>query len=422
MANRGTFSIALLSIGFLCAGGDALAAGKKDKNKDKEASEKASQKAAEEAAAAEQDAEATEAEVVAPAPAVSESSAGFEKGFYISDGGVNKLHIGGRVQGRFEGTSFDRGTADRFNSYAFSVPRARIQLKGQTLTERLHYSFQADFGKGQVSLKDYYLDYHVGQGELRVRGGQFKKPFSRQQITSSGKQQFVDRSIVDEHFDNGRDLGLMVHNDFEKSPELEWAFGIFNGTGDKGVFVPDIDPMTMEVVGGSFSNVPVKVRPALVARVGHNASGIDGYSESDLERGPLRFSIAGAVMTHFQLGGAVASTRAGVDFAIKQEGVSVTGGLYADMQGPTIDDLSYAGVGAYTQVGYMLDKGYEPALRYAVIAEDGGNNSQEVSGVFSLYEFGHNFKWQTDVSLLANDDGAAKTKDFRGRSQIQLVF
>ncbi len=351
-------------------------------------------------------------------------SFGYKKGFFISDGGANKLVIQGRVQGRMEYTSIDAGDS-RAHRHAFLVPRARLTMKGNAHTKRLSYKFQSDFGKGQVSLKDFFLDYRLGEGEVRVRLGQFKMPFGRQFISSSSKLEFVDRTIVDKYIGNGRDIGFELHNNLDTSPETEWAVGVFNGTGAKGVFSPTtaVDPITMEteVTGGKTSNVPAKIRPAVALRIGRNSEGMKGYSEADLEGGAFRYSVAAAVLTHFRYGAGAASTRGGIDFAAKQEGISATGGIYADMQGPKIADVKYAGVGAYAQLGYMVSEASQVALRYASITQKGGNNQQEVSGVFSIYEFSHGLKWQSDVSLLHTDDGA-KTQDIRARSQVQLSF
>ena len=66
---------------------------------------------------------------------------------------------------------------------------------------------------------------------LHLRVGQWKRPFSRQQLTSSGKQEFVDRSLTDKAFGAGRDVGMMVHNNFTRAKGLEWAAGVFNGNG-----------------------------------------------------------------------------------------------------------------------------------------------------------------------------------------------
>ncbi|MCP4447102.1 MAG: hypothetical protein GY811_17405 [Myxococcales bacterium] len=353
------------------------------------------------------------------------AAAGYKKGFFITDGGVNTVVINGRVQGRMEYTSVDEGGDARGRNHAFLVPRARLGMKGTAHTKRLSYKFESDFGKGQVALKDFFLDYRVGKGETRVRLGQFKMPFGRSTLTSSGKLEFVDRNIVESYAGNGRDIGITVHNNLAESPETEWAIGLFNGTGEKGLFEPSlaVDPATMEteVVGGTFSNVPERIRPAVAIRVGHNSKGMKGYSEADLEGGDLRYAVAGALLTHFHYSASAASLRAGVDFAVKQEGMAATGGVFADMQGAEISDISYTGLGAYVQAGYMLDKKKQVALRYASITEEGGNNQQEVGGVFSLYEFSHNLKWQTDISYLHRDDGA-KRQDFRGRSQVQFGF
>lgn len=356
-----------------------------------------------------------------------EGSAGYKGGFYIwqGEGGPNKLRINARVKSRF---TFENqpGPSERLNSHAFSVPNARINMSGNALTERVNFKVEVALGKGRVALKDFFFDYRIGKKETRIRVGQFKKPFARQQLTSDSRLEFVDRSIVDSYFDNGRDIGLEIHSGFMDRADTEWALGVFNGTGDTGRFEPEIveDPMKMEsvIVGGAFNNIPNKVRPAIVARIGHNANGIRGYSEADLEGGDLRYALGAASMTHFRLGGNTASGRAGVDFVVKQDGGSATGGIYADLQGPKVAKVKYAGVGGYVQAGYVVAGKYQPALRYAVISEQGGNNIQEMSGVFSLYEIMHNLKWQTDVTLLNTEAGGVRSKEYRGRTQVQLAF
>ncbi len=49
-----------------------------------------------------------------------------------------------------------------------------------------------------------------GMGKFRVVFGQYKVPFGRQEMTSSGSQQFVDRSLVSNEFARGRDIGVSV--------------------------------------------------------------------------------------------------------------------------------------------------------------------------------------------------------------------
>ena len=49
-----------------------------------------------------------------------------------------------------------------------------------------------------------------GKGAFRVVFGQDKVPFGRQQLTSSGNQQFVDRSLVSDFYERGRETGVSV--------------------------------------------------------------------------------------------------------------------------------------------------------------------------------------------------------------------
>lgn len=417
-----------LSLSLFCIGSvglaDAAHADKKNKRSKVETAEPADEAEAGTDAALEEPSIQEAADSMELDPG--DGAAGYDNGFYLQGEGdsPNRITINGRVQSRFSFFSDEAGD-DRVSRHSFSVPTARLGVRGTVHDKRIYFKSEVGLGQGQVTLQDFFVDYRFGEGEARLRVGQFRKPFSRQFLTSGSRLEFVDRSIVDQYFDNGRDLGLEIHKGFVEGDELEWALGIFNGSGADGVFQPVVvvDPTTMEeqIVGGTTSNIPTKVRPAIVARVGHNSNGIKGYSEADLEGGDIRYALALASMTHFHLGGNSAISRNGADFVFKQDGFSATGGIYAEMQGPKVADLEYTGVGGYIQTGYVVDKKYQPALRYAVITEKGGNSVQEISGVFNLYKIAHNFKWQSDVTLL-NTDVGVRRKDYRFRSELQLAF
>lgn len=413
IAKSGLF-LALLSLGLLSAPNLVLAA---DGDGEEETPESESSEKDKEAAAS--DAMAEEEE---EAPSV-----GYSAGRYVlGDGGANSLHINGRVQMRGQYTSVDQGDS-RGHSHQFLLARARLTLQGTAYTKRLSYKVQPHFDQGQVGLKDFYLDYRVGEGATLVRMGQFKMAFTRQFIQSSSILEFVDRSIVNDYIGNGRDIGIQLHNGIEDLPENEWSIGVFNGTGDESRFQPTtvVNPTTMEteIVDGTFSNVPEKIRPAVALRVGHNNEAMQEelYSEPDTTGGGFRYSVGAAVLTHFRYGAGAASTRAGVDFLVKSEGISASGGIFADMQGPKVADLSYVGIAAWAQAGYMLNETKQVALLYATIAQEGGDNQQEVSAAFTHFEFGHDVKWQADITLLHSDDGT-KRQDIRARSQVQLSF
>lgn len=362
-------------------------------------------------------------EQAATAPAV---TAGYEKGFFIRHPTKPyQLRINGRIQGRYEYELTEQGA----DHSAFSVARARLKLGGVLFSKQLTWALQTDFGKGNVVLKDAYVDYAFIPGWLHARMGQWKRPFSRQQITSSGKLEMVDRAITDGLFHAGRDIGFALHNGYEKSPTWEYIVGVFNGTGDRARLKGDVevDPATGvgEIVSGKLSNVPSHFLPAIVARVGYNHGGIKGYSEGDLEGGPFRFSVGLSGILELDAdGGDDGAARGQLDVLVKAHGFAATAaGYVASFQsGGAALDHSYEGFGAHVQLSYLIHDIVQPVLRYAVLLPDGGNNLHEAGIAISVYLFGHNVKWQTEALALLEEQTAQTIADYLFRTQIQLAF
>ncbi len=346
---------------------------------------------------------------VAWAGSAGDDPVGYKEGFFIkSADSPFQLKVQGRVQSRFtyEGVEgIDKGADDQAN---FAIQRARLKISGSAWDKKVTYKFQTDYGQGAVVLKDFYVDYALNKG-FHIRTGQWKRPFSRQQITSSGKQELVDRAITDAAFGAGRDLGVAIHNNYEESPGVEWALGIFNGTGDKPVFS-----------ASQFTNVPDRLNPTLVARVGYNYGGIDGYSEADFSGGPLRFALGTSVLKNFDSDDSGdASMLAEVDAIVKVQGLSLSGGFYTSFDA----DNALDGKGFHVQMGYLISNKYQPVVRYGLIDPDGdGNNTSEIALGLSVYFHKHNLKWQTDVASKRGEDVSISDGDTIVRSQLQLAF
>ena len=79
------------------------------------------------------------------------------------------------------------------------------------------------------------LDGYVQSAHLRdlnVRAGQFKVPFNRQRVVSSGNLQMVDRSLAQGEFNLDRDIGATVFsNDLFGLGIFKYAAGLFIGEG-----------------------------------------------------------------------------------------------------------------------------------------------------------------------------------------------
>lgn len=357
-----------------------------------------------------------------PAPTV-----GYKGGFFIqTPDKAYRLKIGARVQARYAyeaNEGFDSGAADES---AFSIPRARLTLSGNVFNRNVSYKFQTDFGKGFVGLKDFYADYRAIKGALHLRIGQWKRPFSRQQLNSSGRLELVDRAMTDKAFGAGRDIGLALHNNYEKSPGFEWALGVFNGTGDKGTFTGTVDAAA-GTASGKFSNVPSLFGPALVARVGYNHGGIKGYAEGDFTGGAFRFAVAASTVVEFDVDDDDDSgIRAELDLAAKVAGFAATAAVYvgSSQDGAEFSDQAYAALGAHVQAGYLIKKMVQPVVRYAIVMPQGDDehDRHEIAGGVSAYFWGHKIKWQTDFTALLSETAADTRKDYLVRTQVQLAF
>ena len=159
--------------------------------------------------------------------------------------GQHKIELHGRVH--FDLRAYEEGAralVNRSNATGdsrpdlvtkFLVRRARLGVDA-TFFKYLDLKFEGEFSEvGSASNADSRFQLTDGYGELkywpelRVRGGQFKVPFSFEELTSSRFIDFVERSVVN-NLVPARDVGAMLHGSLFGGM-LEYAAGIFNGTG-----------------------------------------------------------------------------------------------------------------------------------------------------------------------------------------------
>ncbi len=348
-----------------------------------------------------------------------DGSAGYNKGFVIADDNF-KLKIVGRVQPRYVFES--DGDFEDVGSH-FELSRARLKLSGHAHDPKLRYTLQVDMGKGAVTLKDYYVDYFVSDS-VYFRAGQFKRQASRQQLTSTSSIHLIERSITDKAFGFGRDTGVMVGRKLGPDGGLEWALGLYNGSGDTGRFSGDVVVDTTtgegEVSSGTFSNVPDMFGPQFVARIGF-ANSDDVYKENDLKGEALRWGVGAGTMMLFDADGSNDGSLVGnVDYIVKAKGFSHTGAFYLGMQqdGEGWSEQAYSMMGFHAQLGYVIGGKIEPAARYAMVIPDAGDATSEIGAGVNVYWQGHRWKWQTDANMQSTGNADALLV----RSQVQLVF
>ncbi len=346
---------------------------------------------------------------------------GYDKGFYASQGENYLIRFQGRVQPRF---TFESNGDFSSTQEHFEVSRARFKMSGHVFDPRVKYYLQLDAGKGAVTLKDYFVDAYLGDSEVFVRAGQAKIWASRQQMASTANLQMVERAITDEHYGYGRDVGIAAYHSLGKEGGVEWVVGVYNGTGDKGVFRGEttVDLSTGEGdVEGKFSNVPAKMMPKVAATLGWANDG-DVIKEADFKPdADLRFGVGGSVVAAFDHdGGDDGAVVANLDYMLKHRGLTQTSAVYVGVaqSGGSWTSQAYESLGFHAQVGYTLAGKVQPALRYAMILPSQGERTSEV-GV-GVNGYWHRDGWKVQADVNRQQTGAEVA--YLGRTQLQLSF
>jgi hypothetical protein len=329
-----------------------------------------------------------------------------------------KLQINLRLQFRFDTT---RSTADgaEFLS-AFSIPRGRVIFDGFAFSGALGYKAEFDFaGNGRPQLKDIYLEQKLGS--VRIRAGQYKRPFNRQEVVSDFSQIFVERAIDNTFIGGGRDIGVMVHNDYEKVGDgLEWAVALFNGSGDRPTQTVTCEPGETpadppECTVSAPTTIPGDWLPTAIARVGFASGGIKGFSEGDLEGGPLRWAAAlqyrAAGLRDFD----TLVHTVGVDGVVKVSGFDLQLGAFLVKQ-PDVDP-DFTG---HLQAGYFVTPKKAQITGRFAFAPAGDETQIEARGGFNWYWSGHEWKWTTDVGMVQVTGGGDPTLQLRTQLQFSI--
>jgi hypothetical protein len=358
----------------------------------------------------------------------------YDKGFIAATADEKfELKLGLRTQTRLEVTRPE--AKDEFES-RFFLPRIRLQLEGFAYGKANTYKLEYDAGnQGFSAIKDFFVEHSFtsasAPAQVRLRLGQWKKPFNRQELTSDFALALAERHASGAFAGSGRDIGLALHSGYEKSPSgVEWALGVFNGTTEKSTqkltcAAPEdptepIDPSDCKV--GLPSNVPTDFLPELVARLGWNQGGEDGikgYSELDLEGGPLRFAVAAAYRVRLNdlVDSDALEHGAEADFVVKVHGFDVGGAVLVSKKGT--DD---AELGGYGQAGFVaVPRRLAIVGRFGSTPIDGSEkNKLETIGGVNLLAQGHNMKLVLEGGVV--HDTGTQDDDLVARAQAQLVF
>jgi phosphate-selective porin OprO and OprP len=342
--------------------------------------------------------------------------------------GQNSLTLGARVQFRWTLDDRDRADADTTGLgvgredgvlSAFDVPRLRLTLSGGAYRPWLRYLFQFDFsrtgGAGASKIKDAIIEVRPTGRAWRVQMGQFKAPFGLQQLTSSGRLQFVERAITDGKYAPSRDMGAMLTGS-AAGQTFGYQVGVFNGSGESltqtnqahllagRLFFNPLGPYVL--AEGALDGVAAPVLHLGVgARTGKQ---IRGRTTPGIVEDPDN------------------QTAFNVEFAWKRarffstaEYFWMTEEVENPVSGPDVNSRGY-----HLQAGYMIvPRTTEVGVRYAAVEGDTGRRDaavHEVRGVFGYFWRAHNLKLQADIGQVRYDAGYAGLSS-RARSGLPAL-
>jgi len=332
-----------------------------------------------------------------------------------SRGGNYKIAIRGRLQLRYS-DPFDidpRKDADfAIQNRGLRVRRARLKTKGHVFRPWVTFKYEHDLVNHHVlDLRTTIKKYEW----LQFRAGQWKVDYNRDRDTSSAKQQFADRSIVNRTFTVDRQAGfeMLGHLLPNSRGDSRYFVGVYTGNGRGAGFGQ----------GG---------HPMYVARYQWNFLGRDlPWSSSDLERHEkpvasiavagltnrspyTRFSGAGgSQLDGFEPGapGQYSLKQAMGEFALKYRGFSAQSEYHLKQIFDHVNDTLTKMHGFYAQAGYLphgavdwIPRQLEIGYRYGFVDwrdHRPHDHQQENTIAVNWFFEGHNDKLVFEVGRLS---------------------
>ncbi len=371
--------------------------------------------------------------------------AGWDKGFYLASADGNfRLKVGGQLQIRFVMNNQDDSPVDD-DRMGFEARRARLFFSGHVFDPSWTYDIQINANRsgGTFFLEDAgWIQKDLGGG-WKIRVGQMKAPFMREEMLSSIRMLAVERTLINSAFSAGTVQGVQVSwendqfrvygsfhdgigsaNTMWSAEDTEFAFSAraeYLAAGSWGQFL-------------DWSGFPDEEFGVLIG-------GAIDYSQGEFGTGS---NLPPPDFNNAELENLGLTADVMIDFA----GGSIGGAIVyrtieADALGATLD-----------QIGFFIRGGYFIADTWEIYGQyEWGDldvpGLQELSVItvgVTKYWNKHNLKWQTDIGFGLDDvnsvtnpltgnsigfanDGAGWRTDSAGndgqiviRSQLQLVF
>jgi hypothetical protein len=320
----------------------------------------------------------------------------------LQDGG-SSVEWGGQIQFRYIWNSRDDDALEDDDAIGFQTRRTKLWAKGEIAENwSIEVVAAAHRDGGLFELQNAFVRYQINE-QADLQWGQFKLPFMRQESVSSARQLTVERSIMNETFNQDYSQGIQysntgdqfrfaaafsdgfvpttINSDFTSGAEADWAItgrGEFMWNGEWSSFNDFTSPQ-----GSAFAG--------MFGFAGHWQSGGDTFATGDMDV----WSITG-------------------DLSLEGDGWNV----FADAMWRNTDpaggtDTDDWGVGV--QGGWYLNADWELVGRWSLVVPDGDRVGDDEFNEFALgmnyYVFGggnHSAKFSFDVTYFTDDTASSE--------------
>lgn len=351
--------------------------------------------------------------------------------------GDKYIKLGGRIQLQYHQVDPDDG--DSADTLLFR--RFRPYIEGSVHKDWMG-KFQWDMGKSTFAVKDAYMAY-TGLDRVDIVVGNHNFPFSRELLTSSKKQQLVERTFVGDHNYGTPDRQAGIHllgNALEK--KMAWGASVCIGAVDPSTKKIDFDTVVQTSYGDDWSQGVMTG-----ARVDFFPLGQMKFSQGDFKK-EVKIGLGFAAFSWQNDDDNLAVDRGDDDTERVDDVDYVTGievsaalrgyGISIDVEYNSFDsELTIPGVtsGLYedsktTLENYAVEAGYMiSALNLEIVAgyenQDADNYAEawtRVSGGVNYYFKKHDIKMQTTYRMGESKDGKEDADSDEIFIQCQYVF
>lgn len=157
----------------------------------------------------------------------------WQQGLFIKNPNHHfEMKIGGKIMGDagyIESSPEIQSAFPGFYGSVSDLRRLSVAFSG-TVWQVLDFKTEMDFANVQ-DIKDQWIRFPTIPIIKYMTFGHIKEPFSLENLSSLNHITFMERSLANEPFAPGRNIGILFDNRAKKDRRLTWAFGGFLNTG-----------------------------------------------------------------------------------------------------------------------------------------------------------------------------------------------